>query len=426
MPITFWSGVFNKDKKEDKRTNDNVTYVTSTTTIRPTVTQNPSTTKGNKISETTQTSVDRSTEASETNITTTKNNPNSTTTTSLSPTRETVPTTLTQINWADFIGIKDDKPDTSKGTDISAQEPEKTNKKSEIEHTYGFDENGNKTDKWIEENYEYTKTTFRDGSAEITRREIPGNRPGATYSVNENGETVETWVENGTKFVKTFLKNGNTRTVSSNAEPSGWRKIWTDNGTKYIEYYDGYGNLIKTDKIFVSEPTPTTTTSNPNEKKPWDASSRSHYTPQELQGEAYRQYNDWNAYRQSKGMKAGVWDEQFSNEAQKWADKLAKEDNGTGKFYDIYPHERDYVLSGKDPLYNQQYVRLYGGENVWMTDAFNLQEALDKFINSPGHNRNLLTQEQPGQFLRMGIGIAKGENKDWNGRTPYYIVYKMR
>lgn len=63
-----------------------------------------------------------------------------------------------------------------------------------------------------------------------------------------------------------------------------------------------------------------------------------------------------------------------------------------------------------------------------MTDAQNLESALQKFIESPGDNRNLLLEEVSGDHLHMGIGVATGApgDVDWNGRTPYYIVYKAR
>ena len=288
-----------------------------------------------------------------------------------------------------------------------------------------LDEDGNRVETWFEGIYEWKETFYPDGASEITRRELPGYNSKAAMGEDEDGNPTETWIEDGVKHVKTFLPNGKTRVVTSDAEPKGYSKIWSEDGVRYEEKYDGYGNLIE--RTQTGTPTPPPPPVQPEDPRPWDASDRTNYTPAELQQEVNRQFTEWNKYRVSKGMKPGQWNERFANEAQKWADKLAEEDRGTGHFYDRFPHERDYVLSGIDPVYNASYVRLYGRENVWMTDAFNVQEALRKFIESPGHNQNLLVEEGPGKQLQMGIGIAKGEGyKDWNGRTPYYIVYKAR
>lgn len=309
----------------------------------------------------------------------------------------------------------------SEETKLAALKPEVQNPGA----TVSYDEDGNRVETWVEGESEFKQTFYPGGRSEITERELPGFKPNSTLSKDEDGNVVETWTEDGQKHVKTYYPDGSTNDVFSNAEPGGYTKTWSEGGITYVEKYDGYDNLIE--RTQSGTPTPPPPPIKPEDPRPWDASTRTNYTPAELEQEVNRQFTEWNKYRVSKGMKPGQWNERFANEAQKWADKLAEEDRGTGHFYDRFPHERDYVLSGIDPVYNASYVRLYGRENVWMTDAFNVQEALRKFIESPGHNQNLLVEEGPGKQLQMGIGIAKGEGyKDWNGRTPYYIVYKAR
>ena len=317
-------------------------------------------------------------------------------------------------------------------TDLASDEKTESTSTSETEPeaeipgaTVSYDEDGNRVETWVEGETEFKKTFYPGGDRVTTQRELPGFKPNSTLSEDEDGNVVETWIEDGKKHVKTYYPDGSTNDVSRDAEPPGYTRTWGDGGVTYVEKYDGDGNLIE--RTQTGTPTPPPPPIKPEDPRPWDVSQRAYYTPAELQREVERQFTEWNKYRVSKGMKPGQWDEQFANEAQKWADKLAKEDHGTAEVYSVTPHERNYVLSGKDPAYNEHYVRLYGGENVWMTDAYNVQDALRQFIESPGHNRNLLLKEVPGDYLHMGIGIAMSEGyKDWNGRTPYYIVYKMR
>ena len=278
---------------------------------------------------------------------------------------------------------------------------------------------------WVKDGRKYVREYTPNGGYFEKDFEVPGNVPGANYSIDDNGNTVQSWVEGNKRYDQTFFLDGRNEISITDISPEGYVKAWEDNGVTIIEVYDGYGNLISSEKR--GTPNPPSTDNKPiidGEIPPShkDASARSNYTPAELQGEAYRQFNDWNKYRRSKGRGSGVWNESYANEAQKWADYLAKNDNGTSKIYDTYPHERPFYLSGQDP--NYAYANLYGGENVWMTDAYNLQEALNKFIASPGHNKNLL-RDPNGEYLQMGIGIAKGTGRDHNGRIPYYIVYKM-
>lgn len=311
---------------------------------------------------------------------------------------------------------------TAASTSTPEPEPEAENPGA----TVSYDEDGNRVETWVEGETEFKKTFYPGGHREITQRELPGFKPNSTLSEDEDGNVVETWIEDGKRHVKTYYPDGTTDDVSRDAEPPGYTRTWSEGGVTYVEKYDGYDNLIE--RTQSGTPTPPPPPIKPEDPREWDASRRTNYTPVELQQEVERQFSEWNKYRVSKGMKPGQWDEQFANEAQKWADKLAKEDRGTGDFYSVTPHERSYVVSGVDPAYNANYVRLYGMENVWMTDAQNLEAALQKFIESPGHNRNLLLKEVPGKHLHMGIGVAKGApgDVDWNGRTPYYIVYKAR
>lgn len=314
-------------------------------------------------------------------------------------------------------GAKNPKPTKAATTRPEVQNPGAT---------VTYDEEGNRVETWIEGVYEWKETFYSGGRSELTRRELPGFNPKATLTEDEDGNPVETWIEDGVRHVKTFLPNGKTNEVTSDAEPAGYTMTWNEGGVTYVEKYDGDDNLIE--RTQSGTPTPPPPPIKPEDPREWDASRRTHYTSAELQREVQRQFTEWNKYRVSKGMKPGQWDEQFANEAQKWADKLAEEDRGTGDFYSVTPHERSYVVSGVDPAYNANYVRLYGMENVWMTDAQNLESALQEFIASPGHNRNLLREEVRGDHLHMGIGAAKGApgDVDWNGRTPYYIVYKAR
>lgn len=315
-------------------------------------------------------------------------------------------------------GAKNPKPTKAATTRPKVQNPGAT---------VTYDEEGNRVETWIEGVYEWKETFYSGGRSELTRRELPGFNPKATLTEDEDGNPVETWIEDGVKHVKTFLPNGKTNEVTSDAEPAGYTKTWSEGGVTYEEKYDGYGNLIERTQTGTPTPPPPPIEFEQEDFTPWDASRRTHYTPAEMQQEVERQLSEWNKYRVSKGLNPGQWDQQYANEAQKWADKLAKEDKGSGRFYNTYPHERDYVHRGIDPEYNETYVNIYSAENVWKTDAQNLETALQMFIDSPGHNRNLLLVEKPNRPFRMGIGIAKGpKDSDQNGRTPYYVVYKMR
>ncbi|OFL90458.1 CAP domain-containing protein [Corynebacterium sp. HMSC055D05] len=293
----------------------------------------------------------------------------------------------------------------------------------------GIDDEGNKTETWIEGSKKYRRTYLPDGTIHTKDWDIPGFRPGAYLSVDEDGNEVETWVEGDKRYEITYYPDGRSVTSIEDAEPKGYTISWTSQGVKYVDEYDGYGNLINRTVTGTPTPTPTAMVAPslaPGEIGPSDsdASTRNRYTPRELGEEVKRQLDEWNEFRVQQGKETGEWDNQYAREAQKWAEKLAELDNGTGKMYSRFPHERPYVLSEIDPEYNRTYVNLYGGENVWMTDAYNLSTSVRKFIDSPGHRRNLL-RDPRGSKLKMGIGIAKGTGRDENGRIPYYVVYKM-
>lgn len=162
----------------------------------------------------------------------------------------------------------------------------------------------------------------------------------------------------------------------------------------------------------------------PTASEPYE---REHPTSQGLQGEAIRQFNQWNELRHENDVAEGRWDDRVADAAQRWADKLAEEDRGSGQFYARYPDERSYVVSGVDPHYNQHSDSLDGTEIAWKTDAFNVTYAIQQFSKDSEQRHDLLRNADDGTAIRMGVGIAASpQGKDSNGRTPYYIVFKMR
>lgn len=244
----------------------------------------------------------------------------------------------------------------------------------------------------------------------------------ATLGYDEDGNRTATWTADGLRYTKTYLP-GRKKTISIGPEhPPGSIGRTVRDGVTYVTEYDHEGNPTASHSSGTYTPprdpfenfTPPPAADKPTVEK--------QYTPSELKAEIKKQFDDWNAYRRNNGLREGVWDDALTNAAQKWANKLATDDNGTGLIYDVYPHERQYASNASDPTYD--FVELNAGENVWMTDAWNVGDALNRFIASPEHNANLLLREK-GKQIRMGVGISKGTGKDWNGRTPYYVVYKM-
>lgn len=268
-------------------------------------------------------------------------------------------------------------------------------------------------------------TTKNDDPA-LNDPEVPAT---ATLGYDEDGNRTATWTADGLRYTKTYLP-GRKKTISIGPEhPPGSIGRTVRDGITYVTEYDHEGNPTASHSSGTYTPPrdpfegftpPPLTPREPSSST--DPTVEKQYTPSELQAEINRQFNEWNQYRVSKGVPAGVWDEDLANAAQKWANKLATDDNGTSRIYDVYPHERQYASNASDPTYD--FVELNAGENVWMTDKQNLHRSLSKFKESPRHNKNLLIPPMK-KPVRMGVGIAHGTNLDHNGRIPYYVVYKM-
>lgn len=256
--------------------------------------------------------------------------------------------------------------------------------------------------------------------------EVPAT---ATLGYDTDGNRTATWIEDGFRYTKTYTDDGTT--LNKTNEGLRTKTVTTSkDGITYYTEYDEQDNPLTTRSSGVYTP-PRDPFENftPPPLPPREPSSRTdpavekQYTPRELETEIRRQFDEWNIYRIENGLPTGKWDQNLANGAQKWANKLAAADNGTGRIYDSHPHERDYAANVYDPSYN--FIDLNAGENVWMTDAQDLERACKVFAKSPLHNRNLLLSGKKNKPIRMGVGIAKGTGLDQNGEIPYYVVYKM-
>ena len=375
-PVTLIVDAVRAGKSNNNGNSNNGTTTRVTTPNRETSKPTPTTSKGNKPTPTTS-------NGNKPTPTTSKANKPTPTTSKDSATSTTAPVADGRVDGEDTFDPA--RPDLQIGKDIE----------------------GNRIEKWTENGVEHTRIvygeedyleTWIEGGFKWTKRETPED-----IVVNKTNEglriTTVTTVRNGQKIVSYFDEQGN----------------------ELVERREIYGEYVPDDPWKDLEPSKPILDNNKNN----DTGShvKTNHTPAELKTEVNNQFNEWNRYRNSQGLRSGVWDESIANEAQKWADKLAKDDNGTGRIYDTTPHERQYVKATNDPTYN--FVEVNAGENVWMTDAYNLQKSLTAFKNSKYHNENLLLAEEKGTPIRIGIGISKGTGKDWNGRTPYYVVYKM-
>lgn len=251
----------------------------------------------------------------------------------------------------------------------------------------------------------------------------------AILGYDADGNRTATWIQDGFRYIKTYADDGTT--LNKTNEGLRTKTVTTSkDGITYYTEYDELDNPLTTRSSgvytpprdpfedFTPPPLPTVAKPGPTQTH----APEKHFTPQELQEEISRQFDEWNKYREDRGLNRGVWDPAVANEAQKWANKLAQLDNGSTKIYFQTPHERQYLLTVNDPTY--PYVDLNTAENVWMTDKFNIHKTVQTFIDSPSHNRNLLLSEA-GKPVRIGIGVAAGTSKDHNGRLPYYVVYKV-